>query len=50
VVKIVVGARHAGHKILKWMLAEPPLVLEKKLVGSSGGTATRLRVIDGGLN
>ena len=49
-VKIVVRAGYTGHKILKRMLAESPLVLEKKVVGGRGGAATRPRVIDGGLN
>ena len=32
VVEIVVGARNARHEILERMLAESPLVLDKKLV------------------
>ena len=50
VVEIVVGARQTGHEILERMLAESPLVLDKKLVGGAGGEATRPLVIDGGLN
>ena len=50
VVEIVVCAWQTRHEILEGMLAESPLILDKKLVGGAGGKATRPLVIDGGLN
>lgn len=50
VVEIVVCARLTRHEILEGMLAESPLVLDKKLVLCAGGETTRPLVIDGGLN
>ena len=50
VVEIVVCARLTRHEILEGMLAESPLVLDKKLVLGAGGETTRPLVIDGGLN
>ena len=50
VVKIVVRAGQALHKILEGMLAKPPLVLDQKLVRCARRQATRPLVIDGGLN
>ena len=49
-VEIVVCARLTRHEILEGMLAETPLVLDKKLVLGAGGETTRPLVIDGGLN
>ena len=48
-VQIVLGAGQTCHKILKGVLTEPPLILDKKLVRGTGGQATGPLVIDGGL-